>query len=277
MCAEASGGARAKPGSQAAPGSYGPSDAGPSPLLGAAVPVQGPGPGQCGPSAPRGHPPHHACARYFNHRHVVCLRRRGLFTATRATRLHPAAEPSQRPALARPGRSGLVHLLLRIFHLISPGREPRRRARRPRGPRAHRSVTAQGASREGHPCAHRDPPSPLLPGEPRPLSVLLGTTVRCCCGLATPDAVACGPPLGPGTCRVFLDLPCPALGGGWHRSPAACTGAAGGLGCPAVGVPRQGLGTCQPRHPSTWKEMSVRARPRRCLDLFQVTWSFKLR
>lgn len=56
VCTEASGGARAKPGSQAAPGSYGPSDAGPSPLLGAAVPVQGPGPGQCGPSAPRGHP-----------------------------------------------------------------------------------------------------------------------------------------------------------------------------------------------------------------------------
>lgn len=118
----------------------------------------GPGPGPVWALCPSRAPPHHACPRYFNHRHVVCLRRRGLFTATRATRLHPAAEPSQRPALARPGRSGLVHLLLRIFHLISPGREPRRRARRPRGPRAHRSVTAQDPPGRGTPVPTETPP-----------------------------------------------------------------------------------------------------------------------
>lgn len=107
---------------------------------------------------------YHACHRYFNHRHIVCLRRWGLFTATRATHLHSAPEPFQRRALARPGHSGLVHLILCILHLISPGRETHRRSqccshaggrlchctRRPWGPHPHRSVTSCCG-----PCASR--------------------------------------------------------------------------------------------------------------------------
>lgn len=94
----------------------------------------------------------HACRGCFHRRHIVRFRRRGLCAAARAAQLHCAPEPPRCRALARPGHSGLLHLIFRILHLISPGRQTRRRALRPCSPRPHRSVTScrgHGRSRAG--------------------------------------------------------------------------------------------------------------------------------
>ena len=202
---------------------------------------------------PQGCPPH-ACRRYFDHRHVICLRRWGLFTAPRATGLRSAAELPQHRALARAGHSGLVHLLLRVLHLISPGRAACRHAQccrctcRPHGPLPRRSVQPWGPLQAKEPPPS-DPPSPLCME-----SVLLVTQVvsgasvvwqpQTLGGWASPGDLAkswcfCSGGAA-GTGGLSLAGRRPATCSAVFCSSLLCTAAA--LSCPCAGCPKAGLG-----------------------------------
>lgn len=162
--------------------------------------------GPCGSPAPGAHAASH-CRRCFNHRHVVCLRRRGPCAAPRAAGRRCATEPLRPGAPARPGGSGLVHLVLRVLHVVAAGRETGQRARRPRGPRPCRSVPAATA----------------LPRGPRasgPTRRVLGHRWGscCCCGLAPADPVTCTPPRDADKGTVCRRVPRPALGAGLARA-----------------------------------------------------------
>lgn len=88
-------------------------------------------------------------------RHVFSIRRRGLAAPTGTPgHLHPlpGPQPPSHRALVQPRHPGFVHLIVRLLHLVPPGREVLHEHRRTRSPERQRRRYRSGRPDGTHPA-----------------------------------------------------------------------------------------------------------------------------